>query len=172
MFHPNGRSYCIHTTMTCILKKKTTWTTVHRRSWRFVSFNVLRHCLKYTVTVVFTCIQFFLLWQWLFHAKVAKHVVLPQRGVNFQFFWFDATNSVRMFFLDGVGHSSSSSFARNFLGVVVPRLCLPHHLYKSMYIYTQYIVRNAGVHLALPFIFVLKVHWLWQKAFQILPTSL
>ena len=77
-----------------------------------------------------------------------------------------------MFFLDGVGHSSSSSFARNFLGVVVPRLCLPHHLYKSMYIYTQYIVRNAGVHLALPFIFVLKVHWLWQKAFQILPSSL
>ena len=28
------------------------------------------------------------------------------------------------------------------------------------------------MHLALPFIFVLKVHWLWQKAFQILPSSL
>ena len=74
--------------------KKTTWTTVHRRSWRFVSFNVLRHCLKYTVTVVFTCIQFFLLWQWLFHAKVAKHVVLPLRGVNLQFF-LDLTQLIR-----------------------------------------------------------------------------
>ena len=113
---------------------KTTWTTLHRRSWRFVSFNVLRHCLKYTVTVVFTCIQFFLLWQWLFHAKVAKHVVLPQRGVNFQFF-FDLTQLIRfrMFFLHGVGPGSSSSFARNFLGVVVPRLCLPHHLYIYIY---------------------------------------
>ena len=64
-----------------------TRTAVHRRPWRFVSFNVLRHCLKYTVTVVFTCIQLFLFWQWFFHATVAKHVVLPQRGVNFQRFW-------------------------------------------------------------------------------------
>ena len=38
----------------------TTGTKVHRRPWHFVSFNVLRHCLKYNVTGVFTCIHFVL----------------------------------------------------------------------------------------------------------------
>ena len=41
-----------------------------------------------------------------------------------------------------------------------------------IHIYIQYILRNTGVHLSLPFVVVLKVHWLWQKAFQLLPTSL
>ena len=40
-----------------------------------------------------------------------------------------------------------------------------------IHIYIQYILRNTGVHLSLPFVVVLKVHWLWQKAFQLLPTS-
>ena len=94
---------------------------------------------------------------WFYHNEVLIFSVLG----------FDATTSVpqrRMAFLHGVGHSSSSSFARNFFGVVVPRLCLPHHI--QIYIY---IVRNTGVHLTVPFLFILKAHWLSQKVFQIWP---
>ena len=108
------------------------WTrsTAHRRPWCFLSFNGCGCCLKPIFTMELTLMSFLCDSTCLCHAKVCKYVFLLQREVDFQGFWIWRNYlGSAIFCRRPCIQSRYSSAARNFFGLVVPRLCLQVHIY-------------------------------------------